>query len=120
LLLSSIDDTAILSPSGDNGNSLMHIRTPLELGLIIRDRRRKLGLSQSELAEKAGVGRQWLVAVEHGKARAEIGLVLRTLAALGLTISVDGGDRNRKARTHDDITPVDIDAVVSSLKKNTP
>jgi HTH-type transcriptional regulator/antitoxin HipB len=98
----------------------MRIRTPLELGLIIRDRRRKLGLSQSELAEKAGVGRQWLVAVEHGKARAEIGLVLRTLAALGLTLSVDGGDCNRTARTHDDITPVDIDAVVSSLKKDDP
>lgn len=94
----------------------MHVRTPLDLGLIIRDRRRKLGLSQSELAEKAGVGRQWLVAVEHGKARAEIGLVLRTLAALGLTLSVDGDGRDRKAGKHDDIAPVDIDAVVSSLK----
>jgi HTH-type transcriptional regulator/antitoxin HipB len=95
---------------------VMHIRTPLDLGLIIRDRRRKLGLSQSELAGKAGVGRQWLVAVEHGKARAEIGLVLRTLTALGLTLSVDGEDRDRKAGKHDDIAPVDIDAVVSSLK----
>lgn len=75
----------------------MRIRTPLDLGLIIRDRRRKLGLSQSRLSEKAGVGRQWLVAVERGKVRAEIGLVLRTLATLDLTLSADGNGQDRKA-----------------------
>ena len=94
----------------------MHVCTPLDLGLILRDRRRKLGLSQGELAEKAGVGRQWLVAVEHGKARAEIGMVLRTLATLGLTLSVDGEASDRRAGNQDDIAPADIDAVVSSLK----
>jgi HTH-type transcriptional regulator/antitoxin HipB len=95
----------------------MHVRTPLDLGLIIRDRRRKLGFNQSDLAEKAGVGRQWLVGVEHGKARTEIGLVLRTLTALGLALSVDGGgDRDRKAQGQDAIAPVDIDAIVSSFK----
>ncbi len=94
----------------------MHVRTPVELGLIIRDHRRKLGLNQSELAEKAGVGRQWLVAAEHGKARAEIGLVLRTLAALGLTLSVDRENRNPTLQSPDAIAPVDIDAVVSSHK----
>ncbi|CAM5772630.1 MULTISPECIES: helix-turn-helix domain-containing protein [Hyphomicrobiales] len=94
----------------------MHIRTPLDLGLIIRDRRRRLGLSQGELASKAGVGRQWLVAIEQGKARAEIGLVLRTLSTLGLTLSVDEEASNRRAGNHDEIAPVDIDAVVSSLK----
>jgi HTH-type transcriptional regulator/antitoxin HipB len=94
----------------------MLVRTPADLGLIIRDRRRKLALSQGELARKAGVGRQWLVAVEHGKARAEIGLVLRTLAALGLALSVDGGGRDRKAPAPDRAVPIDIDVVVSSHK----
>ena len=94
----------------------MHVRTPLDLGLILRERRRKLGLSQSELAQKAGVGRQWLVAVEHGKARAEIGMVLRTLVTLGLTLSVNEEDADRRAGKHEDIAPVDIDAVVSSLR----
>ena len=59
----------------------MQIRTPLDLGLAIRDRRRRLKLSQTELARKAGVGRQWVVAIEHGKSRAELGLVLLTLSA---------------------------------------
>ena len=43
-----------------------------DLGLAIRDRRRKLKLSQTELARKAEVGRQWVVAIEQGKSRAEL------------------------------------------------
>jgi HTH-type transcriptional regulator/antitoxin HipB len=66
----------------------MRVRTSIELGLVIRNYRQQLGLSQSELARRADVGRQWLVAVEQGKPGAEIGLVLRTLSALGATLSV--------------------------------
>jgi HTH-type transcriptional regulator/antitoxin HipB len=117
--LSSFGDTGILSPIDDKKNGVaMHIRTPLDLGLIIRDRRRKLGLTQGALAAKAGVGRQWLVTIEHGKARAEIGLVLRTLAALGLTLLVDNDRRARRDRRKGDIASVDIDALVSSFKRN--
>ena len=96
----------------------MQVRTPLDLGLIIRERRRRLGLSQSALAEKAGVGRQWLVAVEHGKARAEIGLVLRTLAALDLTLSTGGNGQDRNAADAGEIPSARIDDVVSAHRKN--
>ena len=96
----------------------MRIRTPLDLGLIIRDRRRKLRLSQSQLAEKAGVGRQWLVAVERGKARAEIGLVLRTLAALDLTLSADGNRQGQKAAGAGEIPSTSIDDVVSAHRQD--
>ena len=92
----------------------MQIRTPVDLGLVIRDRRRKLQLSQTDLARKVGVGRQWIVGIEHGKPRAELWLVLRTLSALGLSFTIDAGDR--LPRSSDDITPVDIDAVVSVAK----
>ena len=92
----------------------MQIRTPLDLGLIIRHCRRKLKLSQTELARKAGVGRQWVVAIEQGKPRAELSLVLRTLSALGLSLSVDTGDRLPPSTGG--ITPVDIDAVVDAAK----
>ena len=34
----------------------------------------QLGLDQAELAEKAGTSRKWLIEVEQGKPRAEIGL----------------------------------------------
>ena len=98
----------------------MQIRTPLDLGLIIRARRRKLGLSQSALSEKAGVGRQWLVGVEHGKARAEVGLVLRTLAALHLELSAVGSGQDRAIASAGEIPPAPIDDVVSAHKKGRP
>ena len=96
----------------------MQIRTPLDLGLAIRDRRRKLKLSQTELARRAGVGRQWVVAIEHGKSRAELGLVLRTLSALNLPLAIDPGDR--RPPSSDDISPVDIDAIMNAAKKEPP
>ena len=96
----------------------MQIRTPLDLGLAIHDRRRKLKLSQTELARKAGVGRQWVVAIEHGKSRAELGLVLRTLSALDLPLTIDPGDR--RLPSSDGMNPVDIDAVVNATKEAPP
>ena len=77
----------------DDIRCIMKIRTPpLDIGLAIRDRRRTFKLSQAELARKVGVGRQWIVAIEHGKSRAELGLVLRTLSALDLPLTIDPGD----------------------------
>jgi HTH-type transcriptional regulator/antitoxin HipB len=64
----------------------MFIRTPTDLGAAIRDRRKTLGLSQAELAKRAGVGRQWLVAVEHGKPGAELAMVLRVLDAINMPL----------------------------------
>jgi y4mF family transcriptional regulator len=70
----------------------MRAKTPVDVGLILRERRRALGLDQAALAERIGVSRQWLVEVEGGKARAEMGLVLRAFTALGLTLDVQGPD----------------------------
>ncbi len=97
----------------------MHLRTPLDLGLVIRQQRRHLGLNQTELASRVGVGRQWIVAVEHGKARAEMGLVLRTLAALDLTLAVDGGG-DVAVRKDGSVAPIDIDAVIDAAKGRRP
>ena len=59
-----------------------------ELAAAVRAERKRLGLSQSALANKAGVGRDWIIGLEKGKATAEIGLVLRTLKSLGLTVQL--------------------------------
>lgn len=91
----------------------MHIRTPSELGLVIRQRRRSMGLNQTELAARIGVGRQWVVAIEHGKQRAELGLVLRALAALDLALSVDGEDPKQRQRETPTAT-IDLDAIVNA------
>ena len=60
------------------------------------------------------VGRQWVVAIEHGKSRAELGLVLRTLSALDLPLTIDLGDRRLPSSA--DMHPGDIDAIVNAAK----
>lgn len=97
----------------------MLIRTPVDLGLIIRQQRRRLGLTQTDLSARVGVGRQWLVAIEQGKARAELGLVLRTLAALDLTLIAAGANEAATGKDSDP-TPIDLDAVVAAAKQRRP
>ena len=115
LVLSLFNDIYILLAFDDIGIN-MQIRTPLDLGLAIRDRRRKLKLSQTELARKAGVGRQWVVAIEQGKSRAELGLVFRTLTALDLSLTIDPVDR--QLPSSDEFDPFDIDVVVNAAKED--
>ncbi len=92
----------------------MNIRSPLEVGLIIRERRRKLGMNQAELARRIGVGRHWVIAVERGKSRAELGLVLRTLVALDLTLEIKG--RETLPVRQPEIPVVDIDAIIDAAR----
>jgi HTH-type transcriptional regulator/antitoxin HipB len=66
----------------------MLVHNARELGLRMRDQRLELGLSQVALANQIGVARAWVIRVERGNAGAEIGLVLKALAALGLDLDV--------------------------------
>jgi y4mF family transcriptional regulator len=93
----------------------MLIRTPADLGAVIRDRRKQLGLGQAELAERIGVSRQWVVGIERGRARAELGLVLRTMDTLGVRLETRDGDTGPKSRPGPD-----IDAIVASARKAKP
>ena len=65
----------------------MDIRNPRDIGREARVTRRFRMLRQSEVARAAGVSRQWLGALEQGKATLEIGLVLRTFEALGIDLN---------------------------------
>lgn len=67
----------------------MRIRTPRDLGSAIRERRKALSLDQVELAKRVGVSRRWLIQVENGKPGASLGLLLRTLHALDIPLSID-------------------------------
>lgn len=64
----------------------MRIRSVRDLGALVRDRRRHHHLSQAELAARIGASRKWVVDFEQGKPTAEVGLVLKTLAALGIAL----------------------------------
>lgn len=62
-------------------------RTPLQLGNSIRERRRKLGLSQEQLAAKVGV-RQKTVSDIEGAGTGRLDTLLRALGALDLELVI--------------------------------
>ncbi|HEX2653687.1 MAG TPA: helix-turn-helix domain-containing protein [Xanthobacteraceae bacterium] len=93
----------------------MLIRTPIDLGAVLRDRRKNLKLDQSALAKKIGVSRQWVIDVERGHPRAELALVLRALDALGIPLNAGSGSLTSQAAAK---PVVDINAIVSRAKKS--
>jgi y4mF family transcriptional regulator len=93
----------------------MLVRTPADLGALIRDRRKQLKLDQAAFAKQIGVSRQWVIEIERGHARAELGLVLRTVDALNIRLdaSIDQTNRRRPST-------VDINAIVAKAKRSKP
>jgi len=57
-----------------------------DLGLIVRERRRVLALTQQELADAAGTGRRFVSELEAGKVTLEFGKILRVCQLLGIDL----------------------------------
>ena len=102
-----------MSASGDKG-IVMIIRSTKDLGAAVKARRKGLGIDQGSLAAKVGVSRQWIGGLEQGKAGAELGLVLRTLKALDMPLSL--GDPLTGGPT--DSASIDIDAIIDRARGN--
>ena len=62
---------------------------PIEksFGAAIRRRRVKLGLSQEDFAEKAGIHRTYVSSIELGKVQVSIGIAEKLALALDLPLS---------------------------------
>jgi HTH-type transcriptional regulator / antitoxin HipB len=94
----------------------MLVRTPADLGAVIRDRRKQLKLDQAAFAKRIGVSRQWVIEMERGHARAELALVLRALDALSIrldAITMDQAGAHLRGSG-----AVDVDAIVRKAKKS--
>jgi len=86
-----------------------------DLVAAVRGRRKSLGWTQSELANRAHVSRQWISEFEAGKPTAELGLVIRLLDALELRLTVDSGEQRQPAG-EESATTVDLDAVLDDYR----
>lgn len=64
----------------------MKITQPKELGVLVRIRRQQLGLSQSDVAERAGTTRQWLSRFEQGHSDVSLGNAFAILKVLELEL----------------------------------
>jgi len=88
----------------------MLIKTPYEMGLIVRDQRKKLGWTQDQLATRLGISRLWVVQMEKGKETVQLGLVLRTLNELKIPVQVDLSDGSAKQSYKAD--DFDLDTII--------
>lgn len=97
----------------------MTIHSSHALGNTIRRHRLDLGLSQSELADRVGVSRKWIIDVEHGKPTVALSHLLRLLDALDLDLRV--APRASSSRHDRDAWPgtttVDLDDLLRGYKR---
>lgn len=59
-----------------------------EIGTIIKERRKHLGVNQQTLADLAGVGINTLVAIERGEGNPQLATLLTILDTLGLQLDL--------------------------------
>ena len=68
----------------------LEITDTRNLGTLIRQHRKSMGLTQRDAAGLCGVGERFLSELERGKASASLGKTLQVLKRLGLSIRVQG------------------------------
>jgi len=59
-----------------------------EIGTVIKERRKHLGINQQTLADLAGVGINTLVAIERGEGNPQLATLLTILDTLGLQLDL--------------------------------
>jgi y4mF family transcriptional regulator len=62
--------------------------TPQDIGKLIRDTRKRLGVTQKDLALTSGTGLRFVIDLEKGKQTSEIGKALTVLQTLGIKLTL--------------------------------
>jgi y4mF family transcriptional regulator len=82
------------------------IQTNYQLGAALKGRRQQLGLTQRELAERAGIGLRSLKEIESGEGNPRLDSLFKFFAALGLDMIAEP-------------TPTDPDDILQSVLQRT-
>jgi y4mF family transcriptional regulator len=75
------------APAADAGSG-QPVRSVADIGNRVREARRAMGMTQQRFADLAGVGRRFLVELEHGKPSLEIARVLAVCKAAGIRLTM--------------------------------
>ncbi|GAB1535334.1 hypothetical protein ADMFC3_09650 [Geovibrio sp. ADMFC3] len=67
----------------------MRIISSEDLGKIIRERRKELGLTQTQLAQLSGVGLRFISELERGKENVRLGYAIKIASNLGIDITAE-------------------------------
>jgi HTH-type transcriptional regulator / antitoxin HipB len=70
--------------------------TPKEIGKLIRDTRKNMGITQKSLALTSGTGMRFIIDLEHGKETSEIGKALTVLYTLGIKMTLTPPAQNKQ------------------------
>jgi transcriptional regulator with XRE-family HTH domain len=91
---------------------LVKVTTKHELGLLLAERRRQLGMTQQEFADFVGVPRLWVAQVETGKTNPTLSRLLEVVRLAGLSLSLDPPPDDR------DRPQADLDGAVPSPRRH--
>ena len=62
--------------------------TPEQIGNIVRETRKRLGVTQKDLALTSGTGLRFIIDLEKGKPTCQIGKALTVLQTLGIKLDI--------------------------------
>lgn len=62
--------------------------SPADIGALIRETRKKLGVTQKDLALTSGTGLRFIIELEKGKETCEIGKALTVLHTLAIKLTL--------------------------------
>jgi len=63
---------------------------PKDIGKIVKTTRKKLGITQRNLALTSGTGLRFIIELERGKPTCQLGKVLTVLGTLGIKLTIEG------------------------------
>lgn len=66
----------------------MNYYTPQIIGDLVKETRKKLGVTQEDLALTSGTGLRFIIELEKGKTTCQLGKVLTVLQTLGVRINL--------------------------------
>ena len=61
-----------------------------EIGKLVKSTRKKLGVTQRDLALTSGTGLRFIIELEHGKPTCQLEKVLTVLRTLGIKLKIEG------------------------------
>ena len=68
--------------------------TPESIGKTIRDTRKRMGVTQKDLALTSGTGLRFVIDLEKGKQTCQIGKALTVIQTLGIELTLKTPDSN--------------------------
>ena len=99
-----------MTPKGYIAPSV-HLRRADDIAGLIKARREAMGLSQQALADRMTVSRKWVNEIEQGNSNAKLGLVLRALNELGITLYGQLAGDTKSNISPQAVDEIDIDAI---------